>query len=210
MPTRLFLSLVWAVAMVLPLVGQTATHATRETPRARTKAWTLPRMADGKPDLQGIWTNTTLTPLERIPELAGKSTLTEDEATAFEKQILDRVNFDRRDGGAETDVTRAYNNLFMEWGYKTRHDQRREAHFYLCGPAGRKSSSVDSGGIGACGYSDQGYAAHGWHAEPAASGALHCGPSFDLGTANASRTIQQQLSDRADSGVCNDSRRTDP
>jgi hypothetical protein len=42
--------------------------------------------------------------------------LTEAEAAAFEKQILDRVNFDRRDGGAETDVTRAYNNLFMDRG----------------------------------------------------------------------------------------------
>jgi hypothetical protein len=117
MTTRLFLSLVvWAIAIVLPLVGQTATHATKESPRARTKAWTLPRMADGHPDLQGIWTNTTLTPLERSPDLAGKSALTEDEATASEKQILDRVNFDRRDGGAETDVTRAYNNLFMDRG----------------------------------------------------------------------------------------------
>ena len=81
-----------------------------------TKARTLPRTADGHPDLQGIWTNTTLTPLERSPDLAGKSTVTEAEATAFEKQTLDRVNFDRRDGGPETDVTRAYNNLFMDRG----------------------------------------------------------------------------------------------
>ncbi|HXP86440.1 MAG TPA: hypothetical protein VN841_17055 [Bryobacteraceae bacterium] len=27
--------------------------------------WTAPRTADGHPDLQGIWTNATLTPLER-------------------------------------------------------------------------------------------------------------------------------------------------
>jgi len=46
-------------------------------------------------------------------------------------------------------------------GYTTRHDQRREAHFDSCGPAGWKSSSVDTGGIGACRYSDQGHAAHG-------------------------------------------------
>jgi hypothetical protein len=54
--------------------------------------------------------------LERSTDLAGKSVLAEDEATAYEKQILDRVNFDRRDGGADTDVSRAYNNLFMDRG----------------------------------------------------------------------------------------------
>ena len=30
------------------------------------------RTPDGQPDLQGIWTNATLTPLERPKELAGK------------------------------------------------------------------------------------------------------------------------------------------
>src|SRR6266852_5191192 len=117
MNTRLFLSLVIStIVIVLPLIGQTAAHATKESSRARTKAWTLPRTADGHPALQGIWTNTTLTPLERSTDLAGKSVLTEDEATAYEKQILNRVNFDRRDGGADTDVSRAYNNLFMDRG----------------------------------------------------------------------------------------------
>jgi len=117
MTMRLFLSLVvWAIAIVPPLASQTSTHATKESPRARTKAGTLPRMADGHPDLQGIWTNTTITPLERSTDLAGKSVLTETEAAAYEKQILDRVNFDRRDGGPEVDVTRAYNNLFMDRG----------------------------------------------------------------------------------------------
>ena len=76
----------------------------------------LPRTADGHPDLQGIWTNTTLTPLERNPDVAGKKVLTEAEARAFEKQTLDRISFDRRDGGPDVDVTRAYNNLFMDRG----------------------------------------------------------------------------------------------
>jgi hypothetical protein len=117
MITRLVLSLVVsATVIVLPLVGQTAADASKKSSGARTSAWNLPRTADGHPDLQGIWTNTTLTPLERSTDLAGKSVLTEDEATTYEKQILERVNFDRRDGGAETDVTRAYNNLFMDRG----------------------------------------------------------------------------------------------
>ncbi|MGC9951669.1 MAG: hypothetical protein ABSF64_35400 [Bryobacteraceae bacterium] len=46
----------------------------------------LPRAPDGHPDLQGTWTNTTLTPLERPAEFAGKATLSEEEALAFEKK----------------------------------------------------------------------------------------------------------------------------
>ncbi len=39
----------------------------------------------GDPDLQGIWTNETITPFERPANLAGKAFLTPEEATALEK-----------------------------------------------------------------------------------------------------------------------------
>src|SRR5580700_9585500 len=58
--------------------------------------WTLPRTPDGKPDLSGLWTNSTLTPLERPRELAGKEFFTQEEAAEHEKRELDRVNTDRR------------------------------------------------------------------------------------------------------------------
>jgi hypothetical protein len=78
--------------------------------------WNAPRTPDGRPDLQGIWTNSTLTPLERPAEFEGKPALTEAEAAAYEKRLLEQGNRDRRDGGAEADVGRAYNELFFERG----------------------------------------------------------------------------------------------
>lgn len=81
-------------------------------------SWTSPRTPDGQPDLQGIWTNATLTPLERPAELAGKQFFTEPEAVEYEKQVLQKTNKDRRDGGAEADVGRAYNDAWWDIGTK--------------------------------------------------------------------------------------------
>jgi len=50
-------------------------------------AQTPARTPWGDPDLQGTWDFTTITPLQRPPELAQKEFLTESEAAALEKQI---------------------------------------------------------------------------------------------------------------------------
>jgi hypothetical protein len=48
------------------------------------------RTPDGHPDLQGIWTNVTITPLERPRDLAGKAYFTPEEAAAYEKRVIER------------------------------------------------------------------------------------------------------------------------
>ncbi len=82
------------------------------------RAWAPPRTPDGQPDLQGIWTNATITPLERPPELAGKPFLTEKEAAEYEKEVRQRSNTDRRNVPAEVDVSLAYNDAWYDRGTK--------------------------------------------------------------------------------------------
>ncbi len=60
----------------------------------------LPRTPWGHPDLQGIWDQTTGTPLERAPELGAREFLTEEEATARETERFQAFDESPRPGSA--------------------------------------------------------------------------------------------------------------
>jgi hypothetical protein len=79
---------------------------------------TQAQTAARQPDLQGIWSFATITPLERPAELAGKEFFTAQEGAAYEAEVLKRNNMDRRDGAAEADVARAYNDFWWDRGTK--------------------------------------------------------------------------------------------
>ena len=70
-------------AGLIPATAQAPAPATAKTPTAKMKSWTVPRTPDGHPDLQGTWTNGTITPLER-PDGA-RLALTKEEAERLEK-----------------------------------------------------------------------------------------------------------------------------
>src|ERR1700731_1691619 len=112
---RILSALAAATAAVLlappPLAGQAKT-------RVAAKTWTAPRTADGQPDLQGLWTNATITPFERPKDLAGKEFFTEQEAAAYEKRVAENSNRDRRGATAEADVAGAYNDFWFDRGNK--------------------------------------------------------------------------------------------
>jgi hypothetical protein len=74
----------WRGRLALAITVVTLAPAAGQTP------WKMPRTPDGKPDLQGTWTNVTITPIERrsdFPNLA----LTEAEAAGLEKAVADRI-----------------------------------------------------------------------------------------------------------------------
>jgi hypothetical protein len=78
----------------------------------------------GDPDLQGTWSNQTLTPLERPREFADKPVLTEAEAAAYEKRLVQQGNVDNRTPGTEQDVSLAYNQVWWDRGNKIVADRR--------------------------------------------------------------------------------------
>ena len=74
------------VATGLLAVQPLAAQAPAET-AVSAEAWTVPRTPDGQPDLQGFWTNSNYTPLER-PDGVTKEFYTREEALQFEQQFV--------------------------------------------------------------------------------------------------------------------------
>jgi hypothetical protein len=68
-----------AMALSVPVSGQVSG-----------RGYSVPRTPDGQPDLQGFWTNDTVTPLERPAEFGNKEFLTPEEAAAYAKKRNDQ------------------------------------------------------------------------------------------------------------------------
>jgi hypothetical protein len=88
-----------AVAVAFPLAGAWA--QTLKTP------W-------GEPDLQGIWTDESDTPLQRSPKFANQEFFTDAQRADLDNERSALLRRDRRvERGTELDVAGAYNALFM-------------------------------------------------------------------------------------------------
>ncbi|MBM3778288.1 MAG: hypothetical protein FJW23_08615 [Acidimicrobiia bacterium] len=74
-------------------------------------AWTAPRTPWGDPDLQGLWTNRTTTPLQRPAHLAHRETLTDIEAAIVDEEVTSRNDRAPAPGNPGT-----YNQFWWEMG----------------------------------------------------------------------------------------------
>lgn len=125
-----FLASTVVLAVVIALVPLAPVPVAAQAPKASAKAWDPPRTAYGQPDLQGIWNYSTLTPIERPRELAGKEFFSEKEAAEYEKRALQGRNVDLNrettptargliNGTVETeDLASAYNEFWWDRGTK--------------------------------------------------------------------------------------------
>jgi hypothetical protein len=102
-----FLVLMGAFAAAIAVVAALAPTASAQTATASSRTpW-------GDPDLQGMWTNTTTTRLERPKELEGKQVLTDEELAERDRQVAEQVSLDRPPRAGDPGV---YNEFWIERG----------------------------------------------------------------------------------------------
>ena len=102
------LTLVAVACLTPPAAGQTQTTA---------DDWKPPRTPDGQPDLQGVWSYATLTPLERPSEYASREFLTDEEVAERNEDGATFASSERRDElVAQQDVDRAYDQFWWDRG----------------------------------------------------------------------------------------------
>jgi hypothetical protein len=122
----------------LPTAGQALSPAAK--PAKEAKSWTPPRTPDGAPDLEGVWTNNTATPLQRAKNLAGKEFYTQAELEALVKGENDRLAKNEEEGrptepGTAEDVHYDFSEYGLDRGQSKLVWNRRTS--IIVGPDGR-------------------------------------------------------------------------
>jgi hypothetical protein len=126
--------LLWAQS---PAWGQAAAPGAKTPPGG--KAWTPPHTPDGQPDLQGVWTNNTVTPLTRPKGLAGKEFYTEAELTDMVQKERARLSRNEEEGlptqpGTADDVHYDFSQFGLDRGQTKLAWNRRTS--IIVGPEG--------------------------------------------------------------------------
>src|SRR5947209_186512 len=118
MRTRLLKS-IGAVAVIISVFvfskpSQVTVAQESPTPSAKPAPTPALKTPWGEPDLQGIWTDESDTPLQRSPKYANQEFFTEAQRAELDKERAALLGRDKRvERGTELDVAGAYNAQFM-------------------------------------------------------------------------------------------------
>jgi hypothetical protein len=85
---------------------------------AARKTFAVPRTPWGEPDLQGTYSNRTITPFERPASVGGREFFTPEEVAVMEKRAEEQSGDESRSKGTRADVERAYNDFWWDRGTK--------------------------------------------------------------------------------------------
>ena len=108
------LAVIALAAIALPVAAQTGARPGAAAPQG----WTPPRTPWGEPDLQGTFSNRTITPFERPANVNGREYFTPEEVAELEKRASEQSGDEERSKGTRGDVERAYNDFWWDRGTK--------------------------------------------------------------------------------------------
>jgi hypothetical protein len=110
-----------AGAFVALLLMAISVHGQAPAPvehRAAT-VWAVPRTADGRPDMQGVWSNNAATPLERPKALEGRLHLAENEVAVLKQRAARLFQADAAFGDSVFDAALADAKPYVPHAGKT-------------------------------------------------------------------------------------------
>ena len=107
-----------SIAGTVASAQETRTAAPGPTAGAAPRKWTAPRTPWGEPDLQGTFSNRTITPFERPANVGGREFFTKEEVAALETRAQQSGGDEGRNKGTRADVERAYNDFWWDRGTK--------------------------------------------------------------------------------------------
>ena len=110
---RSTISVAIAAAAVSAVISVSITGTSAQAPAGAPAPVPMLKTPWGEPDLQGIWTDETDTPLERSPKFANQEFFTEAQRVELDRQRSSMLGRDQRaERGTTADVAGAYNDVF--------------------------------------------------------------------------------------------------